>query len=213
MCKEAPPKWVVFDVMRVLVEWDPDRLYRRLIPDQAERAAFFSRTGLPSSNLDATRSGDLRGKVAALAELYPEDAHLILPWWDRWTEMCYAPIPEVGDFLRRLKSAGIPVCCLSNFSDDAFEIARGRYSVLREFDAEVISCRIGVTKPDPRIYAWVEERTGVAGGDLFFIDDKPNNVDSARTRGWRPHLFEGWDGLAASLPEVGLGCFASPDPG
>lgn len=204
----VPPKWVVFDIGRVLVEWNPDRLYRELIPDDDARAAFFERTSIAAMNVEADRNGDLQGKVAALSAAYPQDAHLITPWWDRWLEMCHAPIAETGAFLARLKRDGVPTCALSNFADDTFAIARERYTALKEFDAEVISGREGLIKPDPRIYALVEERTGAAGLDLFFMDDSPANVDAALARGWRAHLFTGWTGLAADLPNVGLGRYA-----
>ena len=205
MSDVSPPKWVVFDIGRVLVEWEPDRLYAKLIADADNRANFFARTNLSAVNSEADRGGDLKGRIAALAELYPEDAHLILPWWDQWSQMCHAPIHQTEAFLRRLRQAGTPVCALSNFSNDTFDIARELYPVLKEFDAEVISGLEGVTKPDPLIYMLVEQRTGASGAELFFMDDIQENVEAAQARGWRTHLFDGWDGLAAKLPEVGLG--------
>lgn len=205
---DAPPAWVVFDIGRVLVEWSPERVFADALPDAMAREAFFRRTGLEATNLEADRSGDLEGKIAALARAHPSDAALIGLWWSRWTDMCHAPIPETGAFLRRLRNGGVPVCALSNFADDTFEIARRLYPVLTEFDAEVISGREGVIKPDERIYALAEARTGVHGEELFFIDDSPKNIAAAAARGWRTHLFQGWSGLSAILPEMGLDGYA-----
>lgn len=205
-----PPKWVVFDLMRVLLEWEPERLYTRLLPDEGARKAFFSRTGILQVNAEATRSGDLQSKISQLAAAHPQDADRISAWWAQWTQMCFAPIAPMEAFLRRLKAGGVKVCGFSNFSDDALGVARERYSILSEFDSEVIFCRKGFIKPEPEIYAEVEETTAQEGEALFFLDDKGENIRTAQLRGWRTHLFDGWSNLRAKLPEVGLADFAPP---
>jgi len=204
MTPSIPPKCVVFDLMQVLLRWEPERLYARLIPNAEERGAFFKRVGLHAVNAQACVHGDLRGRVAALAQAYPADAQYILAWWDRWPEMCHATIPEMVQFLEQLQTARITVCALSNFSDDAFIIAQQRYPALRQFDVEIISSRVGIVKPDPRIYAIVEQRTGFSGADILFIDDKAENVEAALARGWSSHVFTNWDNFSVARQDYGL---------
>lgn len=74
-----PPEVVVWDIGAVLLDWSPDHLYRRLIPDDAARAAFYARVGVDEMNLAGDREGCLQARVEALAERHPEDAALILP--------------------------------------------------------------------------------------------------------------------------------------
>lgn len=52
-----------------------------------------------------------------------------------------------------------------------------------------MSYRMGVRKPDPRIYEMVLEELGVPGNQCFFIDDLAENVAAARKQGIDAHQF------------------------
>ncbi|OZA11622.1 MAG: haloacid dehalogenase, partial [Rhodobacterales bacterium 17-64-5] len=93
---------------------------------------------------------------------------------------------------------------LTNFGRDSFEEALPRLDFLAEFDRHYVSGRMGVIKPDPRIYAMVEADCGVAPQRLLFTDDKAENIAAAEARGWGVHHFEGWQGLAGRLVAEGL---------
>ncbi len=200
----TPPKAVVFDIGNVLVEWDPDRLYTRLMPNAAARAGLFARVDFEAMNIAGDRDGDLEAKVAALAARHPDDAAAILAWWKDWHEMFTPDIPDTAMVLRGLRDGGVPVYALSNFAADSFERAAALYPVLAEFDIPVISGREGVVKPEPRIYEILEERSGLSGPDLFFTDDRPDNIVAAQARGWRAHLFNGAAGLRIALASAGI---------
>ncbi len=200
----TPPKAVVFDIGNVLVEWDPDRLYTRLMPNAAARAGLFARVDFEAMNIAGDRDGDLEAKVAALAARHPDDAAAILAWWEDWHEMFAPDIPDTAMVLRGLRDGGVPVYALSNFAADSFERAVALYPVLAEFDIPVISGREGVVKPEPRIYEILEERSGLSGPDLFFTDDRPDNIVAAQARGWRAHLFNGAAGLRIALATAGI---------
>jgi HAD superfamily hydrolase (TIGR01509 family) len=40
-------------------------------------------------------------------------------------------------------------------------------------------------KPQTRIYELVEEMAGLRGEDLFYIDDRDENIHAAVARGWQ----------------------------
>ncbi len=199
------PRIVVWDIGNVLLDWSPDHLYRRLIPDEDARAAFYARLPLDEMNLSGDRDGDLEAKVAALAERHPEDAALILPWWAGWEKMCGGLIAECVAIRDGLRAAGTPCWALSNFAADSWKRCAALYPELTGgFDGLTISGHEGVVKPDPAIYALIETRTGVAPEEIFFIDDRTANIEAARERGWRGHVFDGVDGLRGALAEVGV---------
>ena len=75
---------------------------------------------------------------------------------------------------------------------------------LAEFDRHYVSGRMGVIKPDPRIYEMVEADCGMAPQALLFADDKADNIAAAASRGWKTHQFESWQGWAARLVAEGL---------
>lgn len=185
----AGPDWVVFDVGRVLVEWEPDRVYADLFPDPEARAAFFERVGLHEMNLKGDR-GELTPAVEEWAARYPEDAEPIRAWRARWAEMFTPAIPETAEVLRRAKAGGRKVAALTNFAADTWLVGQGTHPVLREFDVEVVSGRLGALKPEAEIYAAAEAATGARGAQLWFLDDKVENVAAARARGWGGRVFD-----------------------
>ena len=68
---------VVFDLGNVLIPWDPHRLYRKLIPDTAQRTRFLSEicTGEWNAQQDAGRTL-AEGTALKVAE-HPEYEALI----------------------------------------------------------------------------------------------------------------------------------------
>lgn len=50
-------------------------------------------------------------------------------------------------------------------------------------DAVVNTARIGVAKPDPRVYRIAAARVGVEAGRCLFVDDTEANVEAARREG------------------------------
>ncbi|WP_327090813.1 HAD-IA family hydrolase [Nonomuraea sp. NBC_01738] len=51
------------------------------------------------------------------------------------------------------------------------------------FDAVVSSAKVGVAKPDARIYEIAAETAGAEPGRCLFIDDRLDNVEAARALG------------------------------
>jgi len=45
-------------------------------------------------------------------------------------------------------------------------------------------------KPDPAIYEVVEGVTGSRGGEILYIDDRPENIEAGLRRGWHAVLHE-----------------------
>ncbi|MEM9050375.1 MAG: HAD-IA family hydrolase [Pseudomonadota bacterium] len=198
------PKAVVFDIGNVLVRWQPERLYERLIPDAEARKAFMATSGLEAMNLEVDRGAPFRAHIYAHAATRPRQEHLIRAWHDCWPQMFQPAIEGSIALLRLLRRRGIAVHALSNFGADSFDLACTIYPVLAEFDIRVISGREGVIKPEAEIYQILEARSGLSGTDLFFTDDRAENVAAARRRGWQTHLFRNADALGLELAGLGL---------
>lgn len=80
---------------------------------------------------------------------------------------------------------------LSNFWTDArrkFAQVFGMEEGL--VDKLIISSEEGLAKPDARIYHLAVHRLGVLPEEMLFIDDSPENIDSARKIGIRGIVFE-----------------------
>ena len=197
------PEAVIFDIGNVLLKWHPERLYDTLMSPAARRK-MFADVDLHTMNDKVDRGENWRETVYAYADAYPEYTDMIRLWHDRWDEMAAPLMPKSWDILRRLRKTGVPVFALSNFGIQTFAYAETLYPELTEFDMRFISGHMGVTKPARRIYEMVEAETGLSGPQLFFADDRQENINTAMTLDWRGHVFNTAAGLEADLTAIGL---------
>lgn len=194
---------VVFEIGRVLIEWEPERFYDGVLGEERRRA-FFAAVPIHDMNVRVDLGSPWEEEVAALALAHPDWTEAIAHWHHRWIEMASPAIPRSVRLLRALKAQGVPVFALSNFGVETFEHAATHYPFFHEFDRAFVSGRLRLAKPDPAIYEAVERDSGMAPDRLLFTDDRPENVEAAAARGWRTHLFEGPEGLAERLVAEGL---------
>lgn len=192
-------KAVVFDIGNVLVEWHPAKPFDAIL-GEARRKELFAKVDFDAMNLRSDEGvQDMWEGVEALAAQHPEDAGDIMLWSKHWIDMLEPDLKRSARMLRALRAKSIPVYALSNFGDRTFDLAEEKYPVLKEFDHRFISARMGKIKPDPAIYAEVENNVPEAPETLLFIDDRPENIDACLTRGWHGHLFTDEAGLAERL--------------
>lgn len=70
------------------------------------------------------------------------------------------------------------------------------------FDDMHYAANLGASKPSQAFYAAVEQRVGVRGPAIAFIDDSERNVQAARERGWQAALWTSGASLDTLLPEL-----------
>ncbi|PWE29314.1 haloacid dehalogenase [Maritimibacter sp. 55A14] len=194
---------VIFDIGNVLIEWNPERFYDRIMP-VAARERMFATADLRGMNDTVDKGGPFRDTIYATAARHPEFEAEIRMWHDRWIELATPAIDHSLHLLRALRTRGVPVFALSNFGIGSFACAATEYPFLNEFDRRYISGHMGVTKPDPRIFRMVEEGCGIAPARLLFADDRADCVAAASACGWQTHLFEHPQGWADRLVAAGL---------
>jgi 2-haloacid dehalogenase len=197
------PQAVIFDIGNVLIGWNPEGHYDRRI-GEPRRRALFAEVDLHGMNERVDMGAPFQETIYAMAEQHPEWRAEIRDWHDSWIEMITPVIEHSVTLLRRLRVKDVPVFALTNFGVDSYAFAQTRFDFLNEFDREFVSGRMRLMKPDPRIYAEVEDSTGVPAERMLFTDDRAENIAVAAGRGWQTHLFEGPEGWAARLVEAGL---------
>jgi putative hydrolase of the HAD superfamily len=94
----------------------------------------------------------------------------------------------VPTLLRRVRRTGIQLALLSNAPEPlARAIDHSGWS--RHFDHRYYSCRLGAAKPDPRAFRIVLSDLGAQPSDVLFIDDRAENIRTARDLGMRTITF------------------------
>jgi 2-haloacid dehalogenase len=193
---------VVFDIGGVLIDWDPEYLYRNLIDDPRERRRFLTEVCSPEWNAAQDAGRPWKDAVAELIAEHPHHADLIEAYHLRWEEMVAGPIPGSVEILEDLRARQIPTYALTNFSSDKWEVAVARWQFLGEFDGAVVSGEEGVIKPDPAIYRILLDRFALDPERAFYVDDRIENVRAAEEVGMRASVFVDAPTLRRRLHEL-----------
>jgi len=199
------PTAVIFDVGRVLYDWDPRILYRRLIADDRALDAFVRDVVTTEWHFQHDAGRDFADTSAELIALYPQHRDLIAAWGPRFGESIGDPIPGMHELVAELDSAGVPLFAITNFSHEFWPPFRAREAALFDrFRAIVVSGDEKLVKPDPAIYALALARFGLEPGQAVFIDDNRANVDAAAAMGIHALHFTDEATLRPQLRELGL---------
>jgi putative hydrolase of the HAD superfamily len=97
---------------------------------------------------------------------------LLNAWINAWktTELGWVAYPQVPGVLDRLASIGKRLGVISNWDPSAKPILAG-LGLLDRFEIVVISCEVGVSKPDERIFRIALEQAKIAPERCLYIGD------------------------------------------
>jgi 2-haloacid dehalogenase len=193
------PAAVVFDIGRVLFDWNLRYLFEKLIDEPEQLDWFLANVLTEEWHFQSDGGRPLAEMVPDMKARHPEHAPLIDAYRDRFNETIDRPIEGTHALVRRLYTAGVPLFALTNFGAEFFAGFRPAAPIFELFADIVVSGEECIAKPDPRIFAIAEARFGHPPEALFFTDDNEANITAARARGWQAHLFEGPEGLEAEL--------------
>ncbi|MFF4362593.1 HAD family hydrolase [Streptomyces sp. NPDC001604] len=186
----APFDAVLCDVDNVIRSYDPSGLHALeraagLAEGTTAKVAFAPENGLPV----LLGRVDVQEWVQAIAEglagLAPEATA-----WDLGTALLESPFSAdetVVSLLRRARTR-VPLVLVSNatvrLEDDLTALG------LADLADEVVnSARVGLAKPDPRIYRLAADLAGVRPERCLFIDDTEENTEAAAALGMQPLHF------------------------
>ena len=195
---------VVFDVGRVLVQWDLRCLFRKLIADEAELEWFVRNVVTEQWHFQHDQGRALAEMVPERIAEFPDYASHIRAYAERFNETIPGPVPGSYELVEALDEAGVPLYGITNFGDDFWARFRPTQPIFDRFRDIVVSGVEKIAKPDPAIYRLAERRFGHAPGAMLFVDDNRDNVEAARACGWEAHHFADAPALALDLRTRGL---------
>ena len=195
----------LFDLGRVVLDWEPARLYSKIFDTAEERDWFLANVCTMAWHCrhDAGETfADTRDELIAEFPKYEQE---IRAWGERWDEMFDGYIDGTPQILDRLSARNVPLYALTNMSSETYPRHREDFPKLKLFLDTVVSGDERLLKPDPEIYKLTLRRMGSPDpGHVIFIDDSQKNINAAATLGFETHLFDGAAGLERKLIEVGL---------
>jgi 2-haloacid dehalogenase len=195
---------IVFDLGKVLIEWDPRHLYRSVFADVQKMEWFLEHVCTSDWNLEQDRRPDMDAGVAELILQHPEYSKEISLYRDRWMEMVPGAIAGSVAILEDLHKKGVPLYAITNWNGATFKATRKRFGFLGLFRDIVVSGDEGMLKPDPAIFELLATRNGISLEDSLFIDDSLKNVAGAKAVGMLAHHFTVPESLHAALLKLGV---------
>ena len=178
-------KSIVFDLGGVMVDFDPksylvDLLCNAAMEEKVYELTFGSEEWkLMDAGLISRFEGNKRMLERAQQEGCSFEVQGVL---DDWIHIL--PVRHrMQELVRRMKNHGYCVYYLSNIPQDVLDLLRQR-GVLDRFDGGVASCEVHINKPDPRIYQALLDKYHLKAEECVFIDDRPENVQTAFSMGF-----------------------------
>lgn len=102
----------------------------------------------------------------------------------------FRPIPEMLDFARELRERGVRTAILSNTVPSHVRVMR-TMGFLEDFDPVVLSCELGLRKPDPAAMEYVLDKLQLPPERVAYIDDVEENAQTGRRLGLKTVLHNG----------------------
>ena len=194
----------VFDLGAVLVDWQPRAMYAKRFPGrEADVEWVLANAWTHDWNLETDRGMSHQEAAGILKARHPAQAELIQAYADHWIDMLVGDIPGTVEIFNALRREAPRVYAITNWNQDTFKLARGRYPFLEDFDGIIVSGDEKLIKPDRAIFDLFFARYGVTAAECIFIDDNAKNIDAARALGMTGHHFKSAEALRMELRGLG----------
>jgi glucose-1-phosphatase len=179
------PLCVIFDLGKVLVDFDY-AIAARALAARARVPADEVRHVIDQSPLLVTyEMGQLATKLFYNQVCEATGFCGDIDEFGRLFGDIFTPIDEMIALHARLREARVPTYIFSNTNELAVAHIRRTFPFFSHFDGYIYSFEAGAMKPSAAIYEAVERKTGHSGDALHYIDDRLENVEAGRSRGWQ----------------------------
>lgn len=184
-----------------------DAVTRHVAPDQRRRFADDLFATERDAMLGRRRFAEVLDEVCARWGI-PDRADELRRLWGR-VEVDAGMVRLVRD----LRAGGLPCHLATNQNDERAAYLRDELGYGDLFDRVFASCELGLLKSDAGFFDRVLEELGLRPGELLFVDDSPEHVESARRAGLRAEawcLRDGLPALRARLADHGVRSASRP---
>ncbi|MCE7998662.1 MAG: HAD-IA family hydrolase [Rhodobiaceae bacterium] len=195
---------ILFDVGRVLIEWDPRHLYRKLLPDDEAVERFLRDVCTLEWHFAHDQGKSFEENAAPLKEAHPNHAELIDLWGARYLEMSPGEVEGMSDLMDRAEQAGVEFHGLSNMPSSIYPRLKSAFRPIQRLRTIVVSGDEKVCKPDLEIFHLAIGRMGTDPARTLFVDDSAINVEAGAKVGLLTHHFKSATGLETHLEELGV---------
>jgi len=183
-----PPRTFLFDVGKVLLDFDFEGSLQNLLPpdtpDADERIAKVMEPKDPFERGQIPLEEYLQHALQALGDEVTEEAFL-----DAWRQI-FTPNLPMWEAVKKLKSDGHRLLLFSNTNAIHCPWFLENFEIFELFEGGTYSFEAGSMKPEPAIYEAAINTHGLTAKETLYIDDLPDNIDSGIAHGFRSHQYD-----------------------
>src|SRR5690349_119221 len=196
---------IIFDLGGVLIDWNPDYVYRTIFPNEEDMRWFYQNICTSDWNEEQDAGRPLSEATEILVEKFPDHEHNIRAYYGRWEEMLRGPIDETVEILRTLKNnPDYKLYALTNWSAETFPVALKRYDFLHWFDGRLVSGEEKTRKPYKEIYELLIKRFNIDPAKSIYTDDNVRNLAPAKELGIHTIHFRSPQQFKQELQQAGV---------
>jgi glucose-1-phosphatase len=200
-----PPKFLYFDLGKVLVDFSVDQMLEQMAAVAGTTAPCVREAIFAGGLMREHESGRLTSRE--FYEAFCRATHS-RPDFDRLlaaaAEIFTLNLP-VLPLVAQLRQAGHRMGILSNTCEIHWPYCHRQYRIVAEgFDVHALSYQIGAMKPDAAIFHAAAGLCGCRPEEIFFVDDLPGHVAGAGAAGFDAVQFTSAEALSAELRRRGI---------
>lgn len=200
----GPIRHLLFDADDV-IQFTPGGWHAALSPFVGDRVEEFIHGLGPIEAPSMVGAGEFLPALGERLAAFGVDAAPAQVHSDVW---CRLAVDDASmQIVRTAREIGLGVHLGTNQGEDRAAYMRDELRYDEHFDTCFYSCEVGFAKPDPRFFVRIAQSLAADPHTILFIDDRADNVDSARSAGlagihWC--IGDGHDELRAELAAHGV---------
>ena len=193
---------VIFDIGKVLVDFNPPRFLKTITPDEQLRALFRSIIFLSPDWAEADRGlASDEETLSQFIQAAPEHEETIRYIYEHSGEIIIQ-FPYAVPWVQELQERGFRVYALSNYSRHLYDRSVQKMEFLSHMDGVVFSWQCHSIKPEEEIYRCLFRQYQIDPSRAVFLDDNLQNIEKARELGMQGILFTGYDSAKKQLDSL-----------
>ena len=196
-------KNVIFDVGKVLMEYDPEGFLKRLGFDEktqkaVNEAMFLNHLWWEESDRGTMTPAELLEGFVANNPAYEKEIRKAHRMVGGTIEL----MPYAVEWVKNLKSRGYRLYILSNYAEYTYEQTEHKMKFLPYMDGTVFSYRCKLLKPEKEIYEYICKKYNLIPAECVFIDDREENTEAARSFGMQAITFSDYETDSKNLEDL-----------
>ncbi len=194
-------KTIIFDIGRVLVDWDWEEYLRGLFDEDTAKAvgeAYFMHPDYDEFDRGVLSTEEILQRFIKTAPNLEEEIRLCFSRMGETVVQREYAIP----LIKELKEKGYQVLFLSNYSYQMREFNPEALSFIEYMDGGVFSCDVKMIKPDREIFECILEKYNLTPDECIFIDDNRNNIATANGLGIHGIVFESYNQVREEMGKL-----------